>query len=246
MSTVKKIKDFGQSIWYDNIRRDLLQSGAFDKMVQDDGVTGLTSNPSIFHQAIAGTSLYDSAIKELGHHGLSAYEIYEQIAIDDLRAAADILAPVYMQTNRTDSYVSLEVSPNLAHDTEGTILEARLLFTRVGRPNLMIKIPATEEGIPAIEELIENGINVNVTLLFSVERYEQVVEAYLKGLERRLAAGHPIDSVSSVASFFVSRVDTAMDKLIEERLKDPNHHQILEELLGQTAIANAKIAYLHS
>ena len=235
MGSIKDIGKFGQSIWYDNINRKILSSGELNKMVEDDGLTGLTSNPSIFQKAIGESNLYDDKIKELSKEGLTPYEVYEKLAIEDIRQAADILFPVYERTKAVDGYVSLEVSPELAHDEESTIREAKALLSKVKRPNLMIKVPGTKECIPAIEELIVSGVNVNVTLLFSVPRYEEVARAYINGLRRRLEKSEPIDRIASVASFFVSRVDTAIDEL----LANMGRH----ELMGKSAIANAKLAY---
>ncbi|HEV57006.1 MAG TPA: bifunctional transaldolase/phosoglucose isomerase, partial [Phycisphaerales bacterium] len=231
---LQQLAALGQSIWYDNIRRALLDSGELQALVAA-GVTGVTSNPSIFQKAIAGSADYDEALGELVTQGRSEIEIFEALAIEDIRRAADLLWPVYERTAGGDGYVSLEVSPTLAHDTEGTIAEARRLYAALNRPNVMIKVPATPAGIPAIEMLISEGINVNVTLMFSVDHYNAVAEAYLAGLEKLAAAGGDLSSVASVASFFVSRVDTAVDRALEAVGN--------EELLGQIAIANAKVAY---
>ena len=233
---IKRVNEIGQSFWLDYIRRDLLENGQLQRLVEEEGISGLTSNPSIFNKAIAETDLYDETIDELSRSGLSCKEIYEHIAIEDLRLAADLLRATYDASGGEDGYVSLEVSPSLAYDAEGTVEEAKSLFSRVERKNLFIKVPATEEGLKAIEELISFGINVNVTLLFSIERYEKVEEAYQRGLARRLKKGADLSEVASVASFFVSRVDTAMDEVISSHHRD-------ESLLGKTAIANAKLAY---
>ncbi len=234
MSKLHELFQLGQSVWYDNISRALLDSGEMQTLI-NDGIVGVTSNPSIFEKAIAKSSDYDDAIRELALAGKSTTEIYEALALEDIGETADLLKPVYDKTGGVDGYISLEVSPTLARDTEGTIAEARRLFAALSRPNIMIKVPATPEGIPAIETLISEGININVTLIFSLSSYEDVMNAYLTGLEKRLAAGQPIDHISSVASFFVSRVDTAVDNAL-----DAKGNQALQ---GKIAVANAKIAY---
>ncbi len=234
MSKLHELFQLGQSVWYDNISRTLLDSGEMQALI-DDGIVGVTSNPSIFEKSIAKSEDYDAAIRELALADNSTNEIYEALALADIGQTADLLKPVYDKTGGVDGYISLEVSPTLAHDTAGTIAEARRLFTALSRPNIMIKVPATPEGIPAIETLTAEGINVNVTLIFSLSSYEDVMDAYITGLEKRLAAGQPIDHVSSVASFFVSRVDTAVDKALDAKGN--------KELQGKIAIANAKIAY---
>ncbi|WP_420632004.1 bifunctional transaldolase/phosoglucose isomerase [Candidatus Leptofilum sp.] len=234
MSKLRELFNLGQSIWYDNISRALLDSGAMQALI-DNGVVGVTSNPSIFEKAIAKSSDYDGAIRELAQAGKSTNEIYEAMALEDIGEAADLFRPVYDKTGGLDGYISLEVSPTLARDTEGTIAEARRLFATLNRPNIMIKVPATPEGIPAIETLTADGININVTLIFSLSSYEDVMNAYISGLEKRLTAGQPINNISSVASFFVSRVDTAVDKALAAKGNS--------ELQGKIAIANAKVAY---
>lgn len=239
MAKLTDLAQLGQSLWYDNISRDLLRSGAIQKLV-DEGVSGMTSNPAIFKQAIAGGSSYDDQLRELALAGKSPLEIYEALAVDDIRAAADILRPVYDRTAGADGFVSLEVSPFKAHDTQATITEAHRLFDWVERPNLMVKIPATPEGLPAIEECLAAGLNINITLIFSRDAYAQVMEAYLAGLERRVQAGQPVDRIASVASFFVSRVDTLVDKLLDEKIAANGD---LSNLKGKAAIANAKLAY---
>ena len=241
-----QLKNQGQSIWYDNIRRSLLQSGELKRMIEEDGVTGVTSNPTIFEKAMDGSADYQDALKELIASGASADEIYEKLIVADARAACDILRPVFDETHGGDGYVSLEVSPLLAHNTAGTVRQAKHLFELVNRPNLMIKVPATVEGMPAIEMLIGDGINVNVTLIFSLDSYKKAAEAYIAGLEKLDKAGGRLDSVASVASFFVSRLDTAVDKLLEECIateKDPKRVAELAALLGTTAISNSKMAY---
>ncbi len=247
--TTNKIRDLyekhGQSLWYDNIARDLLENGEIQALV-DEGVRGLTSNPSIFQKAITSGTAYDDQIRALAAEGKSAREIYEALAIEDIRRAADILRPIYESSAGVDGYVSLEVSPLLAHDTQGTIAEAARLWQAVDRPNLMIKIPATEAGLPAIEQSLADGINVNVTLIFSREMYARVIDAYLAGLRRRVEAGGDVSRVASVASFFVSRVDTLVDDLLEQKIaaaSDAALRERLEALKGRAAIANAKLAY---
>ncbi|NOZ27007.1 MAG: bifunctional transaldolase/phosoglucose isomerase [Chloroflexi bacterium] len=245
---LRRLRELGQSVWYDNIQRGLITSGELKRLIEEDGILGVTSNPTIFQRAIADSADYDEALKELALAGRSTLEIYEALAIEDIRMAADLLRPVYQQTDGRDGYVSLEVSPDLAHDTERTVTEARRLFAAIDRPNVMIKVPATPAGIPAIEQLIADGININVTLIFSLDAYEQAANAYIAGLERRAEAGLPLDAVASVASVFVSRVDTAVDGWLNERLQktsDPDERAQIEALLGKAAIANAKIIYRH-
>jgi transaldolase/glucose-6-phosphate isomerase len=234
MSKLHELFNLGQSIWYDNISREMLDSGKLQTLI-DDGVVGVTSNPSIFEKAIARSSDYDSAIRALAQAGKSTNAIYEALVLEDIGEAADFLRPVYDKTKGIDGYISLEVSPTLARDTAGTIAEARRLFAALNRPNIMIKVPATPEGIPAIETLTADGLNINITLIFSLSSYEDVMNAYITGLEKRLAAGQPIDNISSVASFFVSRVDTAVDNAL-----DAVGNKALQ---GKIAIANAKVAY---
>jgi transaldolase/glucose-6-phosphate isomerase len=227
------LRDRGQSVWYDFIHRDFLRTGGLAKLIAADGVRGVTSNPAIFKHAIAGSGAYDAAL-ERADTGLDTKGLYELLAIEDIRAAADELRATYESTAALDGYVSLEVSPHLAHDTAGTVAEARRLWAAVERPNLMVKVPATRAGIPAIQELIAAGVNVNVTLLFSRTMYEAVAEAYATGLEHRAAAGHELERVASVASFFISRIDSAIDDLLGG---DAAH------LRGGAAIANAKLTY---
>ena len=245
MSKLKELQHYGQSVWLDYIKRSLLSSGELVRLIRDDGVRGLTSNPSIFEKAIAESSEYAADLLRLGRRYSSAKELYEQIAIDDIRGAADALRSVYDESNRRDGFVSLEVSPELARDTDGTVAEARRLWNAVGRDNLMIKVPGTLEGIPAFESLISDGINVNVTLLFSVDLYTKVAQAYLSGISQHASRGGDIGRVASVASFFVSRVDTAVDALLQQRLaRTPAPQQAeLKALLGKAAVANAKLAY---
>ncbi len=242
---LEELQRLGQSVWYDSIRQGLITSGELERLI-NDGVTGVTSNPTIFEKAISGSRDYDENLRALVAEGREVGEIFEDLAIQDIRAAADLLRPVYDRTEGRDGFVSLEVSPTLAHDTSGTIEAAHRLHRAVGRPNLMIKVPATPAGTPAIERLIGDGLSINVTLIFSVERYEAVANAYLAGLERRLREGHPIDRVASVASFFVSRVDSLVDKLLQAKIREAANEKDagrLEALLGKAAIANAKVAY---
>jgi len=241
-----ELPKLGQSVWYDNMRRGLITSGEFHRMVEEDGVSGVTSNPSIFNQAITASIDYDAAIRELVSQGKDVDDIYQALVVQDIQMAADILHPIYDRTEGRDGFVSLEVSPELAYETQASIDSARALFRALGRPNVFIKIPGTAQGIPAIEQCLSEGININITLLFGVENYEQVALAYIAALERRTAKGHPIDRIASVASFFVSRVDTVVDKQLEELARaagSPQERQRLESLLGKAAIANTKIAY---
>ncbi len=241
-----ELQKLGQSIWYDNIRRSLLATGDLERKIKEDGLKGVTSNPAIFEKAIAGSTDYNEALSELAARGINVEEIYEELAIQDIQMAADLFSSVYEETNGLDGYVSLEVSPLLAHDTKATIAEARRLWQRLNRKNVMIKVPAAPEGLPAIEELIADGININVTLIFAQEVYERVMNAYISGLEKRAAAGKPLDHVASVASFFVSRIDTAVDHALEFRIRrstDEQEKAKLRSLCGKVAIANAKLAY---
>ncbi|MBN2469936.1 MAG: transaldolase [Anaerolineae bacterium] len=234
MTTIHDLAALGQSIWYDNIRRGILDSGEFQALL-DDGILGVTSNPSIFEAAIAKSSDYDSALNDLIESGADVNEIYEALALEDIGRAADMLRPVYDRTGGLDGYVSFEVSPLLANETEQTIVEARRLFKALDRPNIMIKVPATPAGYPAIETLIGEGININVTLIFSMSQYESVTAAYLAGLEKLAAAGGDLSKVASVASFFVSRVDSKIDALLEAKGNT--------ELQGKIAVANSKVVY---
>jgi transaldolase len=245
---LKRLLDFGQSVWLDYIRRDLFTSGELQRLVTDDGLRGMTSNPTIFEKAISGSKDYDAQLKELsGRQDLDAKGVFEQLAIKDIQSATEVLRPVYDQSKKYDGYVSLEVSPTLAHKTQETIDEARRLWKAVGRPNTMIKVPGTEEGIPAFRQLISEGVNVNVTLLFAQEVYEKVAWAYIEGLEARVKSGGDVSSIASVASFFVSRIDSAIDKTLDGALKDTklaaDRQDLLKGLKGKVAIANAKLAY---
>jgi transaldolase/glucose-6-phosphate isomerase len=241
---IGKLHALGQSLWYDNIQRRLLENGELAGLIASGQVRGVTSNPSIFHNAIAKSHDYDAALTPMAWSGWTAEQIFYQLAVEDIQAAADLFLPLYRQTQGGDGYVSLEVSPYLAHDTENTVAEAKRLWQAVGRPNLMIKIPATPEGIPAITQTISAGINVNVTLIFSLARYAQVMDAYLRGLEKRAAVGQAIDTIASVASFFVSRVDTKVDASLQEIIKREGQDAAQAAgLMGKAAIANARLAY---
>jgi transaldolase/glucose-6-phosphate isomerase len=233
MNSIQKLTSLGQSLWLDNIQRKQLENGELKAMIGRGDIRGMTSNPTIFNNAISKTKDYDSALTSLAWAGWDAEKIFWQLAIEDIRAACDLFSPLYEETNGGDGYVSIEVSPDVAHDTEATLAQAEQLWARVRRPNLMVKIPATKDGIPAIRKATAVGINVNITLIFSLKRYAEVIEAYLSGLEDRLAAGHAIDHIASVASFFVSRVDTKIDPKLPED----------SPLRGKAAIANAKLAY---
>ncbi|HKX32751.1 MAG TPA: transaldolase [Blastocatellia bacterium] len=246
MNPLLKLQETGQSVWYDNIQRAMLDSGDLAKKIAHDGLRGITSNPTIFEKAIAGSDDYKEAMLKLIADGKSVVEIYEALAVEDIQRAVDMFKGVYQETNKLDGYVSLEVSPLLAHDTAATIAEAQRLWATVNRPNVMIKIPATPAGIPAIQASIAAGININVTMIFAIKNYEEVAEAYLKGLEERQAAGKPIDHIASVASVFVSRIDTAVDKQIEaliQKSTDEKERATLSALRGKTAIASAKLQY---
>ncbi len=244
MSAIKELHDLGQSLWYDNIERKLLENGGLARLIERDEIRGVTSNPSIFNNAISRSTDYDAALKPMAWAGWNAEQIFYQLAIEDICMAADLFLPLYHASGGADGYVSLEVNPQLAHDTQGTFTEVRQLWKRVGRPNLMIKIPATREGIPAIKTAIAEGFNVNVTLIFSLARYREVIEAYLSGLEERTASGLPISSIASVASFFVSRLDTKIDARLGEIIrKEEKGANLAVGLLGKAAIANARLAY---
>jgi transaldolase/glucose-6-phosphate isomerase len=246
VNPLKALLEFGQSPWMDYIRRDLLTSGALKKMIQEDGLMGMTSNPTIFEKAITGSKDYADILESPEAKKLDAKGVYEKIAIRDVQDAADIFKGVYQQSKRRDGYVSLEVSPLLANDTQGTIDEARRLWKSVGRENVMIKVPGTKEGLPAIRQLLEDGININITLLFAQSVYEQVAEAFIAALEARGKKGQDISHIASVASFFVSRIDTLIDGMIDTKLKtetDAGKRALLTGLQGKVAIANAKLTY---
>lgn len=238
------LKSLGQSIWLDYLRRDSLENGDLKAWICHDGARGLTSNPSIFEKAIGGSHDYDQAIRLMALEGKSGVEMYQALTIEDIQRAAEFFRPIYNRFEGRDGFVSLEVSPKLAHDTEGTILEARQLWTAVDRPNIFIKVPATKEGIPAIQQLIGEGININITLLFGLPRYREVIEAYLSGLEILAANGKPLNRIASVASFFLSRIDVLADPIIEKLITGGGAAaEMAAGLRGQVAIASAKVAY---
>ena len=243
---LKGLLDYGQSPWMDYIRRDLLAGGELKRLIHDDGLRGMTSNPSIFAKAITGSKDYSDILDSPDAKKLNATQLYEKIAVRDVQDAADIFRPVYDESRRRDGYVSLEVSPTLALERDKTLEEARRLWKMVNRPNVMIKVPGTKECIPAIRQLLEEGININITLLFAQSAYEQVAEAFIVALEARAAKNQDIAHIASVASFFVSRIDTLADSLIDEKLKsasDPGQKALLNGLKGKVAIANAKVTY---
>ncbi|MGB8801210.1 MAG: transaldolase [Candidatus Acidiferrales bacterium] len=244
---LKELIKFGQSVWLDYIRRDLFTSGELKRLIEQDGLRGMTSNPSIFEKAIAGSDLYAQTLADLEKRkDLDAKGRYEELAIKDIQDAADFLKPVYQQTEKRDGYVSLEVSPYLAHKTQETLDEARRLWKRVGRENLMVKVPGTPEGIPAFQQLISEGININVTLLFAFDVYVRVAEAYIAGLEAFAKSGGDVSRIASVASFFISRIDTLVDGEIDAKLKtstSPADQALLRSLHGKVAIANGKLTY---
>ena len=243
---LKSLLEYRQSPWMDYIRRDLLTSGGLKKMIQEDGLMGMTSNPTIFEKAITGSKDYVDILDSPDAKKLDAKGVFEKIAIRDVQDACDIFKSTYQQSKRRDGYVSLEVSPLLANDTQGTIAEARRLWKSVNRENVMIKVPGTKEGLPAIRQLLEEGININITLLFAQSVYEQVAEAYFAALEARVKNGQDISHIASVASFFVSRIDTLVDSQIDAKLKtetDSTKKALLTSLHGKVAIANAKLTY---
>ena len=244
LNPLQKLEALGQSIWLDYIKRDLFTSGKLKKLIREDSLRGMTSNPSIFEKAIAESHDYDQDIKKMSHAGKSVQAIYTALTQKDVQDAADEFRDLYNQTNGKDGYVSLEVNPHLSHDTHGTIEEARRLWKALDRPNVLIKVPATKEGIPAIKQLISEGINVNVTLLFAIPRYREVAEAYVAGIEARVAQGQSVQQIASVASFFLSRIDVLIDPLLKKQIKDNTEmSNSAKQLQGQIAIASAKIAY---
>ena len=243
---LKGLLAYGQSPWMDYIRRDLLTSGGLKKYIDNDGLRGMTSNPAIFEKAITGSNLYNDILTSPEAKKLDANGIFEKIAIRDVQDACDIFKPVYAETKRHDGYVSLEVSPFLGFDTKASLGEARRLWKAVDRPNVMIKIPGTPEGLPAIRQALEDGININITLLFAQSAYQQVAEAFLSALEARAAKGQDVSHIASVASFFVSRIDTLVDSRLDEKLKtatDQAQRSLFESLQGKVAIANARLTY---
>ena len=232
---LREIEALGQAVWLDNISRSLIEDGELRRLIDEDGISGVTSNPTIFEKAIGGSDRYDEAFQRAVDQGGDARDIFFELALADIRDGCDLLRDVYENTEGLDGYVSFEVPPELSDDTEGTIEAAKLFKARIDRPNLLIKVPGTAEGVPAFEELTAAGVSVNVTLLFAVERYEEIAEAYVRGLERRAEAGEPIDRIASVASFFVSRVDSAVDDELDKVGR--------EDLKGKAAVANARLAY---
>ena len=244
MNNSQKAFRLGQSIWYDNIERRLLKNGEMARMIEDGEIYGVTSNPSIFHNAIANSDDYDDDLLPLLKTDQRAIEIFEALAVKDIQDACDLFADLYEKTDGGDGYVSLEVNPDLAHETDATVIEAQRLWEKVDRPNLMVKIPATMAGIPAIRQSIATGLNINVTLIFSQERYEMVMDAFLSGLEQRAAEGKPIDRIASVASFFVSRMDSKVDdRLAGIAAQGGAEAEKAKMLMGKSAVANAKLAY---
>jgi len=238
----------GQSAWLDNIHREMVHNGELEGLIKNDSIKGVTSNPSIFQKAMSSGNAYQDAIEQLlkSNPNINARDLFYDLAVEDIQNAADLLKPVYEESSYKDGMVSIEVSPGLAYDTEGTIKEARYLHQKVDRANVMIKVPATKEGLPAIETLISEGISINVTLLFSVERYVDVANAFIRGLQTRVDNGGDISRIASVASFFISRVDVLVDKLLEEQLTSANEDEqknLISSLKGKIAIANAKLAY---
>ena len=241
---LKELAALGQSIWLDYIRRNLIVSGELGRLIEEDGLRGMTSNPSIFEKAIAESHDYDEDVRAMAREGKAVTEIYDALSLGDVQSAADEFRSVYDKTDGKDGYVSLEVNPHLAHDTTGTIEEARRLWTALARPNVLIKVPATADGLPAIQQLISEGISVNVTLLFGLPRYRQVADAYIAGIEARAAQGKPVKHVASVASFFVSRIDALVDPLLENRVTQGGREaDVGKQVLGQVAVASAKMAY---
>lgn len=246
MNPLTQLPQQGQSIWLDYIDRHLLTTGGLSRLVAEDDLRGVTSNPAIFEKAIASDTAYRADLEKLSRSGMSSVEMLERLVLPDIRAAADQLHQIYVATDARDGYVSLEVPPALAHDSNMTLSEARRLWQTLERDNLMVKVPATEAGLPVITQLIADGININITLLFSRAMYARVAEAYLVGLEQRASAGLPLGRIASVASFFVSRIDTEVDERLAKRLesaKSASERELVNELMGKAAIANAKLAY---
>ena len=241
---LKQLEELGQSVWLDYIRRDLIASGGLRRLIDEDGLRGMTSNPSIFEKAIVESHDYDEDIQAMVREGKNTETIYEALSQRDVQNAADEFRPLYDRADGKDGYVSLEVNPHLAHDTNGTIKEARRLWAALDRPNVLIKVPGTPEGLPAIQQLISEGISVNVTLLFGLPRYRQVAEAYIAGIESRVAQGKPVKHIASVASFFVSRIDVLVDPLLEKPAAQGGQEAYLDKKVhGQVAVASAKVAY---
>ena len=244
MNPLKKLTELGQAPWLDDIRRSLIESGDLDKLIEEDGLRGITSNPSIFEKAIADSDEYDDAVRELAKAGKEVQEIYFETATKDIRDAADRFRPIYDDNDRQRGFVSLEVSPHLAHDTQGTVKEARKLWEMLDRPNVFIKVPGTQEGLAAITQLISEGISVNVTLLFGLPRYREVTQAYIEGLEKRLERGESVEGIASVASFFLSRIDVLVDEKLDALAEtSPEDADTAKTLRGEIAVASAKVAY---
>jgi transaldolase/transaldolase/glucose-6-phosphate isomerase len=246
MNRIKALGQAGQSIWLDFMQRNLVTTGELQGLIQNDGIAGLTSNPTIFQKAVEASQDYDDLFTKMASEGKTVVQVYDALTLRDIQDAARIFHPVWESTQHRDGYCSLEVSPKLARDTKGSIEEARRLWKALGAPNVMIKIPGTPEGVPAIEQCISEGININVTLLFSQEAYVTVAEAYLRGLERRAKEGKPVAELASVASFFVSRIDSEVEKRIGKARAasaDERRSRLFEALMGKVAIANAKLAY---
>ena len=245
VNSVETAYSYGQSIWLDNLSRDMIQSGRLESHITNDGIRGITSNPAIFHKAITGSDLYDDQIRALAATGVPAESIYHALVIQDIRDACDAFLPLYEQSKGSDGFVSLEVSPHYAYHTDKTIDEAMSLHAAVDRANLMIKVPATEEGLPAIHHLLYHGININITLLFSIGDYEQVARTYIRAIEDRIIHHRPVDTITSVASFFLSRIDVLVDELLSHRLIPGDYQQNdrVRELMGKAAVANAKLAF---
>jgi transaldolase len=244
---LKRLNELGQSVWYDYIRRDLYTTDKLSRLIQDDGLSGMTSNPTIFQKAIAETDLYDSEIRRFGEKERDPARLFERLAVEDVSHAADVFRPVYDRARGNDGFVSIEVAPQLAHDTEGTIAEAQRLWKQCNRPNVMVKIPGTAEGVPAIRRCLAEGININITLLFSVARYREVMEAFLSAMEARVGSKKEVSKIRSVASFFVSRVDTNADKKLDAIAKNTGTSESVRSrakaVRGKLAIANARLAY---
>lgn len=240
---LQELAKYGQSVWYDNLNRELIRSGELQRLVAEDNVTGGTSNPSIFEKAVGAGDAYDDDIRRLVDEGRSLTEIFDALTITDIRLSCETFRPIYGRTKGADGYASLEVSPEIAYDTAATTTDAKRLFAALARPNAMIKIPGTQQGLPAIEECLSDGCNINITLLFGVENYAEVAQAYIRALETRLKRGEQIDNIASVASFFVSRVDSLIDKKLDEKIAAGGDKAKLEALKGKAGVANAKIAY---
>jgi transaldolase len=239
-----QLASFGQSVWLDFINRKMITSGDLQRLIESDGVCGMTSNPSIFEKAIGESNDYDARIRQLAREGMRPESIYETLMVEDVGMAADVFRPVFDKTNHLDGYVSIEVNPHLARDTDGTIEEAKRLYHEVNRPNIFVKVPATKEGLPAIRSLIAEGININITLLFGLTRYREVSHSYLQGLEDRIARKKPLTHIASVASFFLSRIDVLVDTLLGQKMQiDDSLTAEAKTLIGKTAIASAKKAY---